>query len=208
MKMFGKKVAPRLGHTQVVGHCPHCGYEVHSEDLEVFKAGSDAALMGCHFCCVCQQPFTRLAEEAPEEPRRQNPSRPTGGNFVNLTPHALVVRGVEQDSGREVEVTLPPVTPAVRVASTWKPQGSYMLHSGFTSNSDAIELPVGESQFGKVENLPPPQEGTVYIVSLVALQAIKEQHPERKDVLAPDTGPDSGAIRQDGKVVAVVRMLC
>lgn len=36
--------------------------------------------------------------------------------------------------------------------------------------------------FGKVENLPEPQEGVVYVVSALVAQAV----PDREDVFIPD----------------------
>ena len=53
-----------LTHNEVVGHCPHCGYEVHREDIGAWTW--DPKVFGErppeNFCCVCQQPFTELAE--------------------------------------------------------------------------------------------------------------------------------------------------
>jgi hypothetical protein len=43
-------------------------------------------------------------------------------------------------------------------------------------------IPVNKSKFGEVENLPEPQEGTIYIVSALTAQAV----PERKDVYITD----------------------
>lgn len=59
-------------------------------------------------------------------------------------------------------------------------------------------FPVHSSQFGEVSGLPPEQEGTMYIVSLVVSQALKGK---RNDILSPLT--DNTAVRKDGQVVAV-----
>lgn len=54
--------------------------------------------------------------------------------------------------------------------------------------------------YGEIENLPEPEEGTIYIVSAMVLAAAKEKG--RTDVVAPATGhPDS--IREDGFIVSV-----
>ena len=51
--------------------------------------------------------------------------------------------------------------------------------------------------FGEVENLPPPEAGTLYIVSGAVASAAK-----RDDVLCPATGHPS-AIRKDGQIYSV-----
>ena len=54
--------------------------------------------------------------------------------------------------------------------------------------------------YGEIENLPEPEEGTIYIVSAVVLAAAKNKG--RTDVVAPATGhPD--CIRKDGFIVSV-----
>lgn len=61
--------------------------------------------------------------------------------------------------------------------------------------------------FGPVENIPPPEEGTVYLVSAIVLSAILTRVGDPladrlgKDIFAPDTGPD--ATRMRGDVVSV-----
>lgn len=53
---------------------------------------------------------------------------------------------------------------------------------------------------GDVEGIPEPREGTIFIVSSLVLDGVT-----RTDVVAPDTGPT--AIREDGQVVAVTRLI-
>lgn len=38
---------------------------------------------------------------------------------------------------------------------------------------------------GDVRNVPPPKPGTLYVVSMRVLEALREQHPERNDFIAP-----------------------
>lgn len=38
---------------------------------------------------------------------------------------------------------------------------------------------------GNVRNLPPPRPGTLYVVGIRVLEALKEQHPERNDFITP-----------------------
>lgn len=54
--------------------------------------------------------------------------------------------------------------------------------------------------YGEIENLPEPEEGTIYIVSAMVLAAAKEKG--RTDVVAPATGhPDCK--RENGFIVSV-----
>jgi hypothetical protein len=59
------------------------------------------------------------------------------------------------------------------------------------------------SKIVDVENLPPPEEGTVYVVSTFVLLALKEKGIERKDLLSPDTNPDSVIRDKDGKIIGI-----
>lgn len=100
--------------------------------------------------------------------------------FVNKTPHPIVLRGKKGE-----ETTFPPVAPPARIAITQEVVGEL---DGF---------PVRKTVYGQIENLPEPTSDTIYIVSLVVLQATG-----RQDVVAPDSaGPT--AIRSNGQVVAV-----
>jgi hypothetical protein len=103
--------------------------------------------------------------------------------FVNLTPHDIVVQ--LSDGSRRVFAKSGVIA---RVATTSLEDGSF----------DGI--PVVRTTFGEVENLPVPEEGTVYIVSALVLSALAGS---RSDVVAPNTG--STAIRNEkGLVEAVV----
>lgn len=80
---------------------------------------------------------------------------------------------------------------------------------------DVNGLRVVMQVLGAPEELPEPEEGTIFIVSGIALQAMKEQGENDRDVscrvgrdvFAPDTGPD--AIRDhNGQIVAVRGLVC
>jgi len=60
-------------------------------------------------------------------------------------------------------------------------------------------IPVYRTVFGAVENLPKPEKDTVYIVSVLVLQAV----PHRSDLVAPDTTPESVVRNTKGQIVAV-----
>jgi len=56
--------------------------------------------------------------------------------------------------------------------------------------------------WGEVEGLPEPSEGTIYIVSGLVAGRIS-----RPDVFSPGTGPQDGAVRENGRIVAVTRLI-
>jgi hypothetical protein len=66
-------------------------------------------------------------------------------------------------------------------------------------------LPVQTTLFGQVTDLPAPKDGVAYLVSALVLGALAGHG--RRDVFAPATGPQDGAVRNDqGQVVAVTRL--
>jgi hypothetical protein len=59
---------------------------------------------------------------------------------------------------------------------------------------------------GAVEGLPAPQEGVVFIVSGMVLEALRGSG--RSDVFAPGTGPTDGAVRNDkGQILGVTTLV-
>lgn len=101
--------------------------------------------------------------------------------FINLTPHEIVVRV------RNMKKTFGPSGTIARVETSQERVGWI----------DGIELV--ETIYGEVTGVPEPQENTVYITSSLVASRL----PERRDVVAPDTGPT--AIRENGQIVAVTR---
>lgn len=102
--------------------------------------------------------------------------------MLNLTPHAITLALPNGES-----VTFLPSGRLARVASQEVEVGT--LHG----------VPVIQRQFGAVEGLP--EDGSPCLVSALVLSAC----PGRKGVYAPDSGPT--AIRKDGQVVAVTRLV-
>ncbi len=101
--------------------------------------------------------------------------------LVNLTPHAISLSLLNGEI-----VTLPSEGNA-RI-STSPGESSYL---------EGIPVPlVGPSVFGPVMGLPEPQEGVIYVTSMLVAQRVL-----RPDVVSPDTGPT--ALRVDGQIVAV-----
>jgi len=105
-------------------------------------------------------------------------------NFVNLTPHAIVVR--LQDGS---DLTFPPSGKVARVDEA----------PNFI-NGEIGGVPVlARTVFTAVIDLPEPTEGTAFIVSGLVAGVVY-----RPDVFSPATGPKDEAIRNDkGHIIAV-----
>ena len=86
-------------------------------------------------------------------------------NIVNLTYHAIRILAA---NGTEI-TTLPPSGTVIRV--TLK-----RVQVGVVN-----QIPVYISCYGKVDGLPDPQRGTVYVVSALVRLAV----PDRRDVMSP-----------------------
>lgn len=85
--------------------------------------------------------------------------------FVNLTPHAITICTPEGEVIREIPAS-----------------GQLCRVSSRTVKVKEIDgISITKTEFGKVENLPDPQENTIYIVSL----AVASRVPEREDILVP-----------------------
>jgi hypothetical protein len=85
--------------------------------------------------------------------------------ITNLTPHVLNVRNMNGEM-----IAIQPSGQVARVATT----------KIILTPIDGIG--VASSTFGKVEGLPPSEEGVVYIASRLVLEAVKN---ERADVFCP-----------------------
>lgn len=95
--------------------------------------------------------------------------------FINLPPHTIKL-----NDGRE----FPPDGRVPRVATTYT-----------TFDTDGICM----ARFGKVDELPDPADGTIFIVSGMVASAVAGT---RQDIVAPATGhPD--AVRVAGQIVSV-----
>jgi hypothetical protein len=94
--------------------------------------------------------------------------------FVNLTPHAVVIRTADGDR------VIGPTAPAARV------------EPGVLLSTDVFGgVPVIRWGKGEVVNLPEPTEGIIFIVSAVVGAEVRG----RMDVVCPGTGPNDNAVR-------------
>jgi hypothetical protein len=106
--------------------------------------------------------------------------------FVNLTPHAIVVRIGDRDE-------------------TFEPSGAIARLEVVDSEAWRVGgIPCVRRDF-VLASIPEPKPGVVYIVSAMVLAETKKIF--REDFVAPDTG--SGAIRNEkGHIVAVTGFIC
>jgi len=97
-------------------------------------------------------------------------------NIINLTPHAInIING-------DTTTTIVPSGTVARVSVQVVPTDNPMLYT---------------QQYGDVQDLPTPQDNTIYIVSALVLARV----PHRTDVYAPLTAQ---AIRNDaGQIIGV-----
>jgi len=110
--------------------------------------------------------------------------------IVNCTPHT--VRFMLHGAGGPVRV-IPSSSETARVSE----------HSGDLYrriDGIAVHHPPWP---GMVEGLPPQRPDVFLLVSRVVFDAC----PDRLDLLRPGTGPDDDAIRRDGQVYAITRVI-
>jgi len=106
-------------------------------------------------------------------------------NFINCTPHRIVLQTISKQINFEASGIIP------RVETNY-------------SEVEVIEdIPFVSVKKGKVVGLPDCKDNTVYIVSGLVFDTVSSF---RIDVIAPDTGET--AIRNEkGQIVAVTRFL-
>lgn len=103
-------------------------------------------------------------------------------NIVNLTPHALNLMPAGPTG---TVVTIPPSGLVARCAVDRVQVDTVTV--------DGISVPVNQTRFGEVSNLPDPQPDTIFVVSALVAQAV----PDRQDVFIVDD-----AVRDDqGRII-------
>ena len=103
-------------------------------------------------------------------------------NIVNLTPHALNFMSQGPDGP---VVTIPPSGLVARCAVDRVQVDTVTV--------DGISVPVNQTRFGEVSDLPDPRPDTIFVVSALVAQAV----PDRQDVFITDD-----AVRDDqGRII-------
>lgn len=109
----------------------------------------------------------------------------------NLTPHDITFSGISD--GQPKMVTIPASGDVCRVKT--ETHQRHMI--------DGI-IPVQRQEYRRLDDLPNPKEGIIFVVSGLVLHAMKLQGIRRDDVIAPATGPRDNALKdQNGRVLAV-----
>ena len=103
-------------------------------------------------------------------------------NIINLTPHAITLMPKGPDGP---SVTIPPSGQVARCAVDRVQVDTVTV--------DGITVPVNQTRFGEVSDLPDPRPDTIYVVSALVAQAV----PDRQDVFIVDD-----AVRDDqGRII-------
>ncbi len=102
--------------------------------------------------------------------------------ILNYTPHEIKILDVNNEVVRTYESV-----GCARVSTTQKE--SYFVDG----------IPVMSTEYGEVEGLPEEKYGVMYLVSFMVVNAL----PERKDLIAPNTSPQSCVRDEDGKIIGV-----
>jgi hypothetical protein len=98
-------------------------------------------------------------------------------DFVNCTPHAVALFRPDGES-----VTLPAAASPARCAQT-----TYVV-------GEVAGFPIHRVSFGAVDNLPPQADGTVYIASLLVVQAARAAGRADVFAVADTVRDDAGRI--------------
>lgn len=88
-------------------------------------------------------------------------------NIINLTPHTVVIT--------DGDTTL----------ATFPSSGVARVQCHYIFQDDIEGVPSVCTEFGAVENLPHPQDGTFLIVSGMTADAALRENPDRRDLLTP-----------------------
>ena len=107
-------------------------------------------------------------------------SQPT--KIVNLCPHPFVLY---DGAGEKVLLTIPASGQQARVAEN-------LVRVG-----EIAGIPTHKIEYGETVGLPPPEAGTVYIVSSFVAAAV----PDRCDVAVPATGPTMAVRNAAGGII-------
>jgi len=103
--------------------------------------------------------------------------------FENLTPHAVIIYG--------------------KTMLVIQPSGLVARCDTITEEVGTLNgIPLVKNTFGQIQDLPEPKRNTVYIVSSLVAAAC----PDRKDLVSPDTTPQSVIRDENGRITGVKRL--
>lgn len=109
--------------------------------------------------------------------------------LINLTPHTV---NVCDESGS--------------VVRSIEPSGKVLrLPTRAYAAGELDEIPLVRLSYEEPEDLPPAEDGTVYIVSSLMLEPLAAIG--RRDFVAPDTSPGSVVRDESGRIIGVKRFI-
>lgn len=114
--------------------------------------------------------------------------------FRNLTPHKIAVFG--NDGLVLLELEPEPKENWARVNEEVENLYGVYVDETYSKMATVVVKKYTEA------NLPEPEYGCYLLVSKMVLDA----HPERRDLLCPDTGPDSVVRDEQGHILGVKRL--
>lgn len=109
-------------------------------------------------------------------------------NIINLTPHTITFISTNNNMQK---YAVAPSGIVARVSASTETIGEVTTPEGFV-------IPVTQTVFGQVENLPEPEENVIYVVSSLVAGRV----PDRKDVYIPNE-----SIRDDkGRIIGCLSL--
>lgn len=124
-------------------------------------------------------------------------------NFINLMPHAVRLRRNTANTAAEPDELDIVVEPRRDVDGKPAPARVPSTPSGQLPDLGGIAA-FDRTQYGAVEGLPEPSDGTIHLVSIMFAGRVGD----RDDVFIPGTGPRDGTVRDAaGQVYAVTRLV-
>lgn len=113
--------------------------------------------------------------------------------IVNLCPHPVRLQRTDGSI-----IVLPQHHQAARIRITPGP---------LIGEIDGVAIH-GSPIYGDVINLPPPEEGTTFVVSQITALALSARGAPRSDIVFPGGGPHDSPHRDDkGRILAVTRLV-
>lgn len=109
--------------------------------------------------------------------------------LINLTPHTIRIRleASNEPEPLDTDVVIPPAGPAANIRESDETlEGIDVYFEHPSVGSGIVTIPTMQTTLGEITNLPEPQEGVVFIVSIPVAQYAASQLG-RSDCAAPNT---------------------
>ncbi len=124
--------------------------------------------------------------------------------IVNLCPHPIRIRRNIKNKAAEPDEMDVVVPPHLGADGKSAPARVQFNQGWLVMEVNGIRI-FSRGSFGEVEGLPEPQDDTLFLVSVVV--AGRPEVARRDDIFVPGTGPSDEAVRKDGQIYAVTRLV-